>query len=158
VKDKERNEPIRRFHAVLKQLDAQERWALLNIFEKGLDAQLNRNSDDLLIGLRLMEDVLRRLAGGGFTSHARELFDDIYKMLEADKQVAGFEDLKANWRKLTQRRRDASADCPSDEFVWTWKNASGTNRQKAAAVKAKYGGTLEAHEKRARRYKKAGKL
>lgn len=158
MKDKEKNEPIRRFYAVLKRLDAQERWVLLNLFERNLDAQLNRKSDDLMLGLRAMEDVLRRLAGGGFTSHSRELFDDIYRMLETDKQTAGIKDLKADWKNFIQLSRDATADCPSDEFIRTWKNATGTNRQKAAAVQAKYGGTLEAHEKRARRYKVARKL
>jgi hypothetical protein len=158
VKDRERNEPIVRFHAVLKRLNKSERWTLLDLFERSLDAQLNRKSDDLLIGLRAMEDVLRRLAGGGFTSHMRDKFDDIWKMLEEDKRHSGREDLKANWAKFIQDARDAKADCPSRDFIETWNETPGTMRQKARAVQAMYGGTLEAHEKRARRYKKARKL
>jgi hypothetical protein len=105
-----------------------------------------------------MEDVLRRLAGGGFTFAAKDQIDAVFAMIEADKPIAGTKVLKKNWKTFIQELRDANSDCPSHEFIAAWKEATGTNRQKAAAVQLKYGGTLEAHEKRARRYKKEKRL
>lgn len=158
MKDRERNGPLIRFHAVLNRLGTTERWTLLSLFERNLDAQLNRKSDDLLIGIRAMEDVLRRLAGGGFTTHTREQFDDIWRMLEAGKRDSGIKELKASWTKFVQYARDEKAHCSSREFIDIWSETPGPTRQKARAVQLKFGGSLEAHEKRARRYKKANKL
>jgi len=154
------HEPIKQFLACLRSLDPQERWTLLNLFEKGLKAQITRKSDELLIGIRAMEEVLRVVAGGGFiaSTSALKYIAVVLSMLEAEKDTAGVKALKSEWTQYVQQARDAKSDRPSNQFIEIWKNTPGSITKKAEAVKAELGGSLDSHKKRARRYKKGGKL